>query len=135
MYLNIYTPSTQRNQRDTVLVRRGMKQLITVPSANIARLVIIVGTLLLIPLSLTLLNPNASIYGGPGGGFDWMPGDFIVMGALLFAAGFAIEFARINLTNSTYKVAAILGIVATLLIIWVELAVGAVSQLIQFLTP
>ena len=39
--------------------------------------------LLMVPLVLTLSNPNARIYGGEGGGFDWMPGSFLVMGVML----------------------------------------------------
>lgn len=100
---------------------------------RIVRIAVIVGVILLIPLVLTLLNPNAGIYGGAGGGWDWMPGDFVGMGALLFATGLAIEYARIKFTNPTYRVLAITAIVLALLAIWVELAVDGISQLLDFL--
>lgn len=103
------------------------------PTKRIGRVALIVGSILLIPLVLTLLNPNASIYGGPGGGMDWMPGDFVVMGALLFITGMAIDFAHQKLTDSPYKIPAILAIIAVLLMVWVELAVQAVSKLAHFL--
>lgn len=109
-----------------------MKQ-ITLPTNNIARIALVVLGILLIPLALTLFNSNASIYGGPGGGWDWMPGDFLVMGALLFVTGLAIDAAVRNITEPAHKIAAVLGILAILVLIWVELAVDAVSQLITFL--
>lgn len=103
------------------------------PPHNLARIALGVGVILLIPLVFTLLNSNASIYGGPGGGFDWMPGDFVVMGVLLFAAGFAIDLALRKIADPAYKVFAVLAIVGALFLIWVELAVQAVSQFVQFL--
>ena len=56
-----------------------------------------------------------------------MPGDFVVMGILLFGTGLAIEFAAKKLTNPVYRVAAIIVIVAALLLIWAELAVGLIG--------
>ena len=91
---------------------------------RIIRPAIATGLILLIPLVLTLLNPSASIYGGKGGGWDWMPGDFVVMGILLFGTGLALEFTAKKLTNPVYRVAAMIAIVAALLLIWAELAVG-----------
>jgi hypothetical protein len=103
------------------------------PQNNIARIALGTVTLLLIPLVLTLLNSNAEMYGGSGGGWDWMPGDFLVMGALLFVTGLAIDFAVRKLTTPVYRVIAVAAIVSTLLIVWVELAVDGVSQLLTFL--
>lgn len=105
----------------------------TAISKNIARIALGVGSLLLIPLTLTLLNPNASLYGGPGGGWDWMPGDFVVMGLLLFLTGLAIDFAWRNVANPAYRVIAVAAIMTALVLIWVELAVDGVSQLVHFL--
>ena len=98
---------------------------------NIVRIAIIVGLILLIPLVLTLLNPNARIYGGGGGGWDWAPGGFIVMGVLLFGTGFALDFAVRKLINPIYRVFAVIAIVVALLLIWVELAVDGVSQAVK----
>ncbi len=94
------------------------------PNKNLIRIAIFVGLILLIPLILTLLNPNAEIYGGKGGGWDWMPGDFGVMGILLFGTGLAIDFAARKIGNRTHRVLAIASIVLMLLLIWAELAVG-----------
>ncbi|NMC51595.1 hypothetical protein GYA54_02610 [Candidatus Kuenenbacteria bacterium] len=49
------------------------------------------GLILLIPLVLTLINPNATINGGQGGGWDWSLGDFIMVGVFLFGSGIAYE--------------------------------------------
>lgn len=98
---------------------------------NIIRIIIIVGLILLIPLVLTLINPNARINGGSGGGWDWAPGSFFVMGTLLFCTGLAIDFAARKFTNSLYRVTAIIAIVILFLLIWVELAVDGVSTAIK----
>lgn len=81
-----------------------------------------VGTvlILLIPLALQLTIGT----GVDGQGFNWKPGDFLVMGILLFGTGLALEFAAKTLTNPTYRLAAIIAIVLALLLIWAELAVG-----------
>lgn len=104
-----------------------------VPVKNITRIALGVGAILLIPLALTLLNSNASIYGGPGGGWDWMPGDFVVMGILLFITGLGIDFSMRNITNPVYRSITVAAIVGALLLIWIELAVDGVSQLVNFL--
>jgi hypothetical protein len=109
-----------------------MKQLVMTPAKNVIRLLIGVGVLLLLPLTLTLFNSNASIYGGPGGGWDWMPGDFAVMGTLLFITALAADFAIRNIENPIYRVATVVGILMALFLIWIELAVDAVSQLVTF---
>ncbi len=103
------------------------------PRKNINRIALVVGMILLIPLTLTLFNPSASIYGGAGGGWDWMPGDFLFMGMLLFAAGAGIDLAARKINNPTKRTFAIIAIIAVLFLIWVELAVDAVSQLVAYM--
>lgn len=53
---------------------------------------------------------------------DWDQTDFIVMGVLIFGTGLAIDFALRK--ADTYKVAAVIAIIAVFLYIWAELAVG-----------
>ncbi|MEK7511173.1 MAG: hypothetical protein AAB582_02975 [Patescibacteria group bacterium] len=110
-----------------------MTQFTMTPAKQIGRIVLGVVVVLLLPLALTLLNSSASIYGGAGGGFDWMPGDFVVMGILLLLAGLAIDVVVRNLKNSSSRVLAVVGVVLLFLAVWVELAVEGVSQLVQFL--
>ena len=78
--------------------------------------------LLLIPLALTLLNPTASIKGGPGGGWDWLPGDFVVMGVIIFIVGLLLDLAWRK--TGRYRIPAVIAIVILFLWLWVELAVG-----------
>lgn len=111
-----------------------MQELQAVSLKNSVRILISVGLLLLIPLAFTLLNSHASLYGGTGGGWDWTTGDFAVMGALLFCAGYAIAFAIQNLKKSASRVTAVALILAALFLVWIELAVDGVSQLVRFLT-
>ena len=78
--------------------------------------------LLLAPLALTLMNPAAHLSGGGGGGFDWMPGDFAVMGVFLLAAGVALDLVWRKAGKYRVVVAALIGFLFAWL--WVELAVG-----------
>lgn len=85
------------------------------------------GTLLvlLVPLILTIRDGGVD-----GRGWDWAPGDFLVMGALLFATGLALDLAWRRVRNPVFRVLACAGIVVVLMLVWVELAVDAVSKFV-----
>ncbi|MDJ0977236.1 MAG: hypothetical protein QNI87_01735 [Erythrobacter sp.] len=87
------------------------------------------GVLLALPLTLTLANPAARLRGGEGGGFDWMPGSFVVMGVMLFAAALGVQIAAERIHGPTARAIAVLGVIAFFALIWVELAVDGISQL------
>lgn len=55
---------------------------------------------------------------------DWDLADFLVAGALLALAGFAIDFTLRRTESSKGRLLIIGGIVLVLLLIWIELAVG-----------
>lgn len=85
--------------------------------------------ILMIPLVMTYVDRDKAL----GDGWRWGLMDFIVMGALLFGAGLAFELLsrRVQDTGRKWLIgAAILGVV---LVIWVQLAVQGVSQLLQYL--
>lgn len=90
---------------------------------NIFRIVAVVGLILLIPLFGNIFVE----------GWNWGFFDFIVMGALLFLTGLAIDFAIRKINNPLHRVIAVVAIVLALILIWVELAVDAVSQLAEYL--
>ncbi|MFH0951203.1 MAG: hypothetical protein V1765_01890 [bacterium] len=99
---------------------------------RIIRIFIIVELILLGPFILTLLNPNARINGGPGGGWDWSPYAFVgPMAALLFVTGLAIDLAARKITKPVYRIGTIIAIVLVLLLIWIQIVTGAVSLTIQ----
>lgn len=81
------------------------------------------GLLLLIPFVLTVRDG-----GTEGNGWNWGPFDFVAMGALLFAAGVALDGVWRRLKDPAIRLLACAGIVLILLLVWAELAVGAVSQ-------
>jgi hypothetical protein len=56
--------------------------------------------------------------------FPWGAFDFIAAGVLLFGTGIAIEVALRLITKWEYRVAACVGILIALAIVWAELAVG-----------
>ena len=88
----------------------------------------IVVVLLLIPLALTLTNPKAHLNGGHGGGWDWSVFDFVWAFVVLFGAAFAYEFISRKMTNAPYKFAVGIACVATLVMIWINGAVGLVGD-------
>jgi hypothetical protein len=60
----------------------------------------------------------------------WGPGDFVVMGALLFGAGMTYEFLAKKTRKRGYRIAIGFAVLAAVLIIWAELAVDIFSQLL-----
>lgn len=54
----------------------------------------------------------------------WTLSDFTIMGTILIVTGLLVVLARRKIGNITYRTAAIIGLIAILIIIWVELAVG-----------
>ena len=55
---------------------------------------------------------------------NWTLFDFVVAGILLFGTGLMCELAIRKIYNPKYRIAACLAILAVLLLIWAELAVG-----------
>jgi len=90
---------------------------------SIIRVACIVGLILLIPVFGNLYIE----------GWDWGPLDFIIMGALLFMVGMTIDLAVRKITDPLKKWAAIGAVIFVFLVIWTELAVQSVSQLIDFI--
>lgn len=93
------------------------------PTKNIIRVAIIVLVILLIPVLGNLFVD----------GWNWGPLDFVIIGLLLFFTGCAIDYAARNITDPIYRIIAIAAIVGVLLLIWVELAVDAVSSTLKLL--
>lgn len=58
------------------------------------------------------------------GEVHWTPFDFGVAAVLLGATALAIEFVIRNIGRPAWCVAAVLAIMATLVLVWAELAVG-----------
>ena len=89
---------------------------------NVAYIALGTVLILLIPLILTLLNPSAGINGGSGGGWDWSPSDFVIMGIMLFGTGLMLDFTLRR--TGKYRMLIAAAIVIAFLWLWVELAVG-----------
>lgn len=96
---------------------------------------LVVGIILLTPLVLTLMNPNAGIYGGPGGGWDWSLSDFVIMGTVLSSLGLAYELIGRKLSQKAkgaskkvYRAAFVVGLLGAFLLFWVNGAVGIIGS-------
>lgn len=84
---------------------------------NIIRIVLVVA-LILLALLVAMQFTNE---------VEWNLADFTITGVLLLGTGLAIVFTVGKLISPTYRVIASIIIVAVLLLIWAELAVGLFS--------
>lgn len=66
-------------------------------------------------------------------GWNWGVMDFVIMGILLFIAGMALDWAAKKVKHPLHRILAILTVIAIFLLIWVELAVEAVSKMIKLI--
>lgn len=84
------------------------------------------GLLLLFPLVMSTRDRARPA----GDGWHWGSLDFVVMGVLLFGAGLVYEYFVARVGTRRHRM--ILGVALTcaVLAIWVELAVGGISQLV-----
>jgi hypothetical protein len=89
---------------------------------NTVKILVFVGVILLVPVAGNLFVE----------GWNWDLFDFIFAGTLLFITGLAIDFAIQKLVNPIHKILATVLIIGVLLMVWVELAVDGVSQLLSF---
>lgn len=77
-------------------------------------ILIIVGTLLLIPLIGMQFSD----------GIDWSLFDFLIMGILLFTTGIGIAYSLKKISSSKNRIITIGVILLIFFLIWAELAVG-----------
>jgi hypothetical protein len=67
-------------------------------------------------------------------GWNWGVLDFVSMGILLFITGLAIDFTIRKFNNNPlYQSLSVIVIIGILLLLWVEMAVGAVSRSLNML--
>lgn len=55
---------------------------------------------------------------------NWTPGDFIIMGVLLFGTGLLCEFVMRKVKNTNKRIMICAALLFVFLLIWAELAVG-----------
>ena len=85
---------------------------------NILRIAFATALLLLVPLVAMQFTDEV----------DWSIGDFVTMGALLFGTGLAYELVSRKAGNGAYRFAIGVALVAALLLVWVNLAVGIIGS-------
>lgn len=66
-------------------------------------------------------------------GWQWGLLDFVMMGGLLFVTGLALAWVLTTVKTGSFRVLAALGVLLLFLVVWTELAVDAVSQLVAWL--
>ncbi|GAB3832485.1 hypothetical protein [Hymenobacter jeollabukensis] len=85
---------------------------------SLTRVSLITGALLLVPLLAMQFTAEV----------NWSPFDFVVMGALLFSVGMALELVASQRGPVVYRLAAAGAILTTLLLVWSNLAVGFIGS-------
>lgn len=96
---------------------------------SLVRVAAVTATILAIPAIMMLIES-----GRAEKNWAWSPFDFLVMGALLFATGMAIEFVLKKVKRPLSRAIAVGAVVLACVAIWAQLAVGAISQLIGWVT-
>lgn len=100
-----------------LFIQNGITEMENVIQMNNKRLVLLMlaaAGLLMVPLVAMRFTSEV----------DWGVFDFIVAGVLLFGTGLAIELALRIVTGFWTRVAAVLGLLFILFLVWAELAVG-----------
>ena len=83
---------------------------------RIKQVAVVVVGILLIPLVLTLLNPNSHVRGGQGGGWDWNLIGIPAIFAFLFVIGLLIDFVIRKVRNPILRVLGVCVIVGAVLL-------------------
>ncbi len=91
---------------------------------NIIRIAIGAALILLIPLVMTIVDRHKP----EGDGWHWSPGDFVFGFVMLFGFGVAYEVIARRSSDTKYKVAVGIAVVATFLLLWVNAAVGIIGD-------
>ena len=76
---------------------------------------------ILAPLTLLLIPAVAMVFTDA---VDWSPLDFLVMGAMLIAVGWAINWTVQHVPNMAVRRVALVLIIGLFLLLWMALAVG-----------
>ncbi|MEX1997347.1 MAG: hypothetical protein WEA04_01580 [Candidatus Andersenbacteria bacterium] len=88
---------------------------------RLARIALVVGLLLLLPLFGNIFID----------GWNWSFGDFLVMGSLLFGTGFAIDLAVRKIANSVHRFIVIIAILLAFLLIWAGMVANVGERLLE----
>ena len=80
----------------------------------IGRPALVTASLLLVPLLAMQFTDEV----------DWALGDFVVAGTLVFGAGLTYQLVASRVPSGAYRVAVGVAVLATLLLVWMGLAVG-----------
>lgn len=84
--------------------------------------------LLVVPFTLTHINPTSHANGGAGGGWDWSNSDFVFAFVVLFGAAAVYELVARRMQNSTYRMAVGLAVLTGLALVWGNAAVGIIGE-------
>jgi ABC-type cobalt transport system substrate-binding protein len=90
------------------------KIFLIVGNKRLIAILMVVAVLLAIPLVAMQFTDNVK----------WSPSDFIAAGILLLGTGLACEFVLQKVKKIPQRIAIIVAILAALVLIWLELAVG-----------
>jgi hypothetical protein len=84
--------------------------------------------ILLIPLALTIRDGGVE-----GVGWNWSPSDFVIMGTLIFGMASMFVLAARKVPNKIHRMFVAVIFALAFLAIWAQMAVGAVTRLLDSL--
>ena len=102
------------------MTRKGaaINRLVIIQNKALIRIALGTAFILLVPLVAMQFTDEVA----------WDLADFVVAGILLFGAGLAYELIATKAGNNAYRTAVGLAVVAALLLVWVNLAVGIIGN-------
>ena len=102
------------------MTRKGaaINRLVIIQNKALIRIALGTAFILLVPLVAMQFTDEVA----------WDLADFVVAGILLFGAGLAYELIVTKAGNNAYRTAVGLAVVAALLLVWVNLAVGIIGN-------
>ncbi len=83
----------------------------------------LVAIILAIPLVLTVRDGGVE-----GVGWNWTFFDFVFMGVLLFGSALTYELVARKMSNGTYRAAVGLAVVTSVILVWINAAVGIIGD-------
>ncbi len=104
-------------ETSVAMIKQNLNSALT-QNKSVPRIALGTGLILLIPVIGMLFSD----------GWHWGPLDFLIMGALLFGTGLTFDLISKQGGTLAYRVAAGIGCLAGLLLVWVNAAVGIIGD-------
>lgn len=110
-------------ETSTGILRENLAHMTTQPM-NYLRWVLVTAVVLAIPALLMAFEISLPDPGSGSGGVNWGPVDFAAIGVVILGSGLLFEYAGSRSASTAHRAAVAIAVVASLGLVWVNLAVG-----------